>query len=86
MNRQNVYKDEIIGLDARILESTDPTFVGMSGTVIFETKNMISIRTGSSVKQISKKVARKIALKTDFGLCLVMGSSLVGRPEDRISR
>ncbi len=83
---ENVLVHEIIGLGARIVESTDPTLEGISGTVVFETKNMISIRTDSSVKQVAKRAARKIEIKTNSGVCFISGSSMIGRPEDRISR
>jgi ribonuclease P protein subunit POP4 len=83
---ENVLVHEIIGLDAKIVESTDPTLQGISGTIVFETKNTISIRTDSSVKQIAKKAAKKIEIKTDSGVCFISGSSMIGRAEDRISR
>jgi ribonuclease P protein subunit POP4 len=83
---ENVLAHEIIGLGAKIVESTDPTLEGVNGTVVFETKNMISIRTDSSVKQVTKKVAKRIELTTYSGVCFISGSSLIGRPEDRISR
>jgi ribonuclease P protein subunit POP4 len=83
---KNLFVHEIIGLGVKIVESTDPTLEGVSGAVVFETKNMISIRTDSSVKQITKKVAKRIELVTYSGVCFISGSSLIGRPEDRISR
>jgi len=83
---ENVFVHEIIGLGARIVESTDPTLVGVSGTIVFETKNMISIRTDSAVKQIAKRVAKKIEIITHSGVCFISGTSMIGRPEDRISR
>ncbi|TLY07736.1 MAG: hypothetical protein E6K85_09080 [Thaumarchaeota archaeon] len=75
---ENVLVHEIIGLAAKIVESADPTLEDVSGSIVSETKNMISIRTDSLVK--------KIAIKTYFGDCFISGSSLIGRPEDRISR
>jgi ribonuclease P protein subunit POP4 len=83
---ENVLVHEIIGLDVKIVESTDPTLQGITGTVVFETKNTISIRTNSSVKQIAKKTAKKIEITTPSGVCFISGSSMTGRPEDRISR
>ena len=83
---ENMLVHEIIGLGAKIVESTDPTLQGISGTIVFETKNTISIRTDSSVKQIAKKAAKKIEIKTDSGVCFISGSSMIGRAEDRISR
>jgi ribonuclease P protein subunit POP4 len=83
---ENVLAHEIIGLDARVVESTDPTIMGVSGSIVFETKNTISIMTDSSTKQIAKKAAKKIEIKTHSGACFISGSSLIGRPEDRTSR
>lgn len=83
---ENVLVHEIIGLKARIVDSTDPTLQNVSGSVVFETKNTISMRTDSSVIQIGKKVVKKFEIKTRFGVCFISGSSLIGRPEDRISR
>ena len=83
---ENVLVHEIIGLGARIVESTDPTLLGIYGEIIFETRNMISIRTDSAVKQIAKSAAKMIEVKTQSGACFISGSSLIGRPEDRTMR
>jgi ribonuclease P protein subunit POP4 len=83
---ENVLTHEIIGLGARIVESTDPTLQAVSGTIVFETKNMLSIKLNSEVKQVPKKAAKKIRIETQSGVCFISGSSLTGRPEDRISR
>lgn len=86
MSPENVLVHEIIGLDIKIVESTDPTLNGVSGSIVFETRNTISIRTDSSVKQIAKKAATKIEIRMHSGVCFISGSSLIGRPEDRTSR
>jgi ribonuclease P protein subunit POP4 len=83
---ENVLAHEIIGLGARIVESTDPTLRAVSGTIVFETKNVLSIKVNSEVKQVPKKAAKKIRIETQSGVCFISGSSLTGRPEDRISR
>lgn len=83
---ENVLAHEIIGLGARIVESTDPTLQAVSGTIVLETKNMLSIKVNSEVKQVPKKAAKKIRIETQSGVCFISGSSLTGRPEDRTSR
>jgi ribonuclease P protein subunit POP4 len=83
---ENVLAHEIIGLGARIVESTDPTLQAVSGTIVFETKNMLSIKVNSEVKQVPKKATKKIQIETHSSVCFISGSSLTGRPEDRISR
>jgi ribonuclease P protein subunit POP4 len=84
---ENILSHEITGLAVKVVESTDPTLRGLSGVVAFETKNMISIRDSSSrIFQVAKKAASKIQVQTDAGVCFISGSSLIGKPEDRISR
>jgi ribonuclease P protein subunit POP4 len=83
---ENVLVHEIIGLGAKIVESTDPTLNGISGLIVFETRNTILIRTDFAVKRIAKKAAKKIEINTQSGVCFISGSSLIGRPEDRTSR
>ena len=83
---QNVLCHEIIGLNAKILESSDSTLQGSDGTIVFETKNTIWIRRDSIVRQISKGVAKRLLLRTPYCVCFISGSALIGRPEDRIAR
>lgn len=83
---ENLLAHEIIGLGATIVESTDPTLKGVSGTVVFETRNTILIRTNTTVKQIAKMAAKMIEIRTHYGVCFISGSSMIGRPEDRVSR
>jgi ribonuclease P protein subunit POP4 len=82
----NVLSHELIGLRAKIVTSTQPGLVGVGGTVVFETKNTLTIRSGNSTKIIPKAAAKKIEVMTQNGACFISGSSLIARPEDRISR
>jgi ribonuclease P protein subunit POP4 len=86
VNCQNVLCHEIVGLHAKILESSDSTLQGSDGTIVFETKNTIWIRRDSIVRQISKGVAKRLLLRTPYCVCFISGSALIGRPEDRIAR
>ena len=86
VNCENVLSHGIIGLPARILESSDSTLQGIFGTIVFETKNTIFIRKGSIAKQVAKRAAKKLRLQTSSCACFISGSALIGRPEDRISR
>jgi RNase P/RNase MRP subunit p29 len=82
----DIHAHEIIGLGAKIIDSSDPTLNGTNGIIVFETRNTISIRTGSTIKQIPKNAARKIEIQTPDGVCFISGASMIGRPEDRVSR
>ena len=39
----NIQAHEVIGLGAKIIDSSDPALNGTSGTIVFETKNTISM-------------------------------------------
>ncbi|HET7149337.1 MAG TPA: ribonuclease P protein subunit [Candidatus Nitrosopolaris sp.] len=83
---KNILSHELIGLSATIITSPQPTFLGLSGTIIFETKNMFTLRTGTGLKKISKLSAEKIRVLLSSSACFIRGPSLIGRPEDRVAR
>jgi ribonuclease P protein subunit POP4 len=80
-----ILSHEIIGLDVQILDSTQ-TSRNISGNIIGETKNTIFVRTYRGTKIVPKKSAATIKFSLESGACFISGSSLIGRPEDRISR
>jgi ribonuclease P protein subunit POP4 len=83
---QNVFAHELIGLDAKIVESDDPSLKNIEGKIMYETKSMLILQVNNGTKMIPKKIV-KLALKLpDNSQCLVNGSDLVGRSEDRIQR
>ena len=82
---KNIFAHELVGLHAIIEHSLDRSFTGLSGTIVLESKNMISIKTTRGTKRISKSIARKIRLDLPCGSCFIDGSSLKGRPEDRVT-
>lgn len=83
---QNVIAHELIGIDVKIVESRDPTLEKVSGKIVYETKNMIMLNANNKMKMIPKKVVKLALELPDNSECLVNGSDLVGRPEDRIQR
>lgn len=83
---QNVIAYELIGIDAKIVESRDPTLEKVSGKIVYETKNMLMLNANNKMKMIPKKVVKLALELPDNSECLVNGSDLIGRPEDRIQR
>ncbi|MEL9998829.1 MAG: ribonuclease P protein subunit [Thermoplasmata archaeon] len=70
----------IIGKEAKIIESSNSNMVGIEGRIIYETKNMIYIK-GKRNWAIPKK---NVNLLIDGKI--FYGKELLGRPLDRISR
>lgn len=84
---QNVIAHELIGINAKITESKDPTLEKVAGKIVYETKNMLILNVDNKkMKMIPKKVVKLALELPDNSECLVNGSDLVGRPEDRIQR
>lgn len=82
---KNILSHELVGLHATIVDSRQASIKGMSGTIIFETKNMLAMQTTEGIKKISKRSANKMRLILPSNACFIRGESLIGRPEDRVS-
>ena len=65
-----------------VVDSLDPTLVGLTGTVLEETRSTIRVLTDSGRVRLAKNV---ITFRIDSGE-LIEGSSVTQRPEDRINR
>ena len=83
---ENVLYHELVGLDAVISESSDTTLCGITGRIVGESKHMLTIKNNTRTIRVAKQVASKIRLSTGHGVCFISGSSLIGRPEDRLAR
>jgi ribonuclease P protein subunit POP4 len=82
---QNLKRHELIGLKARVLQATNPSLVGIRGTIVDETRNMLVIRDAQKERAIPKKeVILEIGIQKEK--VKIKGKELLGRPEDRIKR
>jgi len=78
MNKKNLLRGELIGLETEIVESENNANKGIKGKVIDETKNMITIKGKKTWRLIKKQNMFK------FGKTSIEGRLLVDRPEERI--
>ncbi|MEM1998152.1 MAG: ribonuclease P protein subunit [Candidatus Bathyarchaeia archaeon] len=83
----HILQDEFIGLNVRVVKSTNPSYVGLRGKVIDETKNTFKI--------LCKNNEEKILIKEncifhftlpDKTVIEIDGKVLIGRPEDRVKK
>lgn len=74
-------RTEIIGEHARILDSKNKSAIGIEGTIIDETRNMITIRTDRG----EKKLVKQHHTFTVTGKAIT-GQRLLGGPEERLKR
>ncbi|MCL5412574.1 MAG: ribonuclease P protein subunit [Candidatus Marsarchaeota archaeon] len=84
-NNKNIVLHELIGLGVEVVNSSDVYQMGIRGTVIDETKNMLVVRASSGVKRIQKKTST-FKFITEKDAFTVSGVEINFRPHERIEK
>lgn len=77
---------ELVGLEARISKSSDPTLRDIHGIIVDETKNTLRLMVRDRVMTIPKACSTFIFTLPDGARVRIHGHILVGRPEDRLAK
>ena len=77
---------EFIGLDAEVVRSLHPRYVGIKGKVLNETRNTLVILHNNKKTMIIKNVAVFHFTMPDGAVVEINGKIIVGRPENRIKK
>ena len=86
ITKRNVLRHELIGLKARVTNSSDPTLLDTYGTIVDETRDMLLIEQAGRAK-IVPKASSKFTFTIPSGEEVeVDGAKLVGQPEERVKR
>ena len=56
-NNKSIVIHELVGLGIEVLESRDPDQIGIRGTVIKETKNLLYVRSNNGVRKLVKQIS-----------------------------
>ncbi|UCH69894.1 MAG: ribonuclease P protein component 1 [Candidatus Bathyarchaeota archaeon] len=81
-----ILKNEFIGLNAKVVNSSNPNVVGIEGKVINETRNTFVITHGNKNKTIAKNTTVFHFTMSNGTTVEINGKTIVGRPEDRIKK
>jgi ribonuclease P protein subunit POP4 len=81
-----VVQHEFIGLDAKVAKSSNPSCVGIKGTVINETRNTFVIMQNKKRKTIIKDQSVFHFILPDATIVEIEGTMLMGKPEERLKR
>jgi ribonuclease P protein subunit POP4 len=81
-----ILQHEFIGLKAKVVRSSHPGYVGISGQVIDETRNTLVIRHKNKDKVVVKSVSVFHFVLPDGTVVEIEGNAIVGRPEDRLKK
>ncbi|HVO37265.1 MAG TPA: ribonuclease P protein component 1 [Candidatus Acidoferrum sp.] len=82
----DVIRWEFIGTQAKVAKNKDPSYVGVSGKVVNETRNTFTIQSEQKRKTVAKDSAVFHFSFQDGTVVEVDGKLLVGRPEDRLKK
>ena len=81
----NALKDEFIGRDMVIIDSSNKSYVGIKGRVMDETHHSFVVMAGNSLKRIMKSNLT-FTIKRDDKTFTIQGKNIELRPEDRIKK
>ena len=79
----NVQILEIIGLTCTIVDSTNKELVGITGKIINENKNMLTLNTKFGEKLIPKNIC-EFKITKNNEILTISGSLLSKRPHERL--
>ena len=84
---KNILQHEIIGLNAKVEESTDEKLCGVEGKIVDETQNMLTIRKSDTHEiQVAKKNQTFILMLLDKTKVRILGNLLQGDPIERLKK
>ena len=82
ISSKNIFYHELIGLELKVVDSSNPSLIGLRGTVIDETKKTLRIEVKEKVQDVSV-----FQFKVPDGTIVeIDGKILLNRPEDRIKK
>ncbi len=82
----SIVQSELIGLHAKVVRSTNPSNIGITGKVIDESRNTLVIRQNENDKVVVKETAVFHFALPNGNMVEVEGTAILGRPEDRVKR
>jgi ribonuclease P protein subunit POP4 len=86
INRNNCVTHELIGLHAKVVKSANKDNVGISGRIIDESRNTLTIEDRRLEKKVVKHGSTFDLKFTENDTVTIVGNLIVGRPEDRVAK
>ena len=83
---EDLVRHELIGLEVRVVSSTNKQLVGLEGMVVGESRNILSIETAGGEKSLPKELCIFSFLLPSGKHVRIDGKVLLARPEDRIKK
>lgn len=84
--KPSIVQHEFIGLQTKVVKSSNPSILGISGKVINETRKTFVILDNDKKKVVIKDIAVFNFILPDGTVVEIDGKVVIGRPEDRIKK
>lgn len=81
----NLARHELVGLDARVVDSPDPTQVGLEGTIVDETRGTLVLSMDAGESTVPKP-GRTFAVGLDGETVEIDGEQIAHRPGERTKK
>ena len=82
----SVLQHEFIGLEAKVIHSSNRSQIGIRGKVLNETQKTLTILHDNKEKRIIKGTSTFLFTLPDRTVIEVEGKVIIGRPEDRAKK
>lgn len=83
----SIVQHEFIGLEVKVIKSSNPDIVGITGKVIDETRNTFTLLNNNRKKKVViKDIAIFKFVMLDGTVVEIDGKIIMGRPEDRLKK
>jgi len=83
---ENIVRHELIGLNVRVEKSSNPSAAGLSGKVVDESRQTLTLDVRGKEKKLVKEECIFLFRLPSGRKVRVSGRVLVARPEDRIKK
>jgi ribonuclease P protein subunit POP4 len=91
LSPHNIIHHELIGIDTKVVDSTNSSLIGIEGRIVDETKNILTVETDAQEKKIPKSCSSFVFTIPSFDgkrylplKIKVDGRLLLSQPENRI--
>ncbi|MHA1754781.1 MAG: ribonuclease P protein component 1 [Candidatus Odinarchaeia archaeon] len=81
----NLYLINLIGKKIKIINSSDPSLIGLTGIIKDETRNMLMINVENRMVKIPKKIVQ-LKIEINGEKMEVNGIRILGRPDERLKK
>lgn len=82
----SILQHEFIGLKVKVVKSSQPHYLGITGMVVDETRNTLVVKHKKQYKTIVKDVATFHFTTSDGTVVEIDGRVIVERPQGRVKK